>query len=66
MVPSLSVVFVVPIADNCAWDVSRDLAISTALSRVSMEPFAISSSLTLVGLVLNTTLCNPVTCCLGL
>ena len=43
-----------PIADSCAWDVSRDLAMSTALSRVGMEPFAVSSSLTLVELVPNT------------
>lgn len=50
----VSGIWVVAIADNCAWDVSHDLAISTALSRVSVELLAISFSLTLVELVPNT------------
>lgn len=55
----------VAIVDNYyAWDVSHDPTISTALSRVSMEPLAVSFSLTLVELV--QILCNPVSCHLGL
>lgn len=65
MVSSVPVVFVVAIVDNYyAWDVSHDSTISTALSSVSMEPLAVSFSLTLVELV--QILCNPVSCRLGL
>lgn len=65
MVSSVPVVFVVAIVDNYyAWDVSHDLTISAALSSVSMEPLAVSFSLSLVELV--QILCNPVSCRLGL
>ena len=44
----------IAIGDSCALDVSHDLVISTAFSRVSVEPLAISFSFTLVELVPNT------------